>query len=345
MPIDMHAHWVPQALAEALRARAEPPYFRPADDGSDTLHFPGMALPQRVTDLDAVIAGMNRHNFDAQLLSLGGLMLASLQVLRGAEAAPLCRLVNDAAADACRAHPGRFYALAVLPNEDIALAVAEFERAMALPGFIGAILPGGGFLDRRRADRWRPLFAAAQARGGAHFLIHDSLVFEDFQRPRGDKPDNEPVRRGTLAMQANLSSIMVTLNMTDYLDDFPDVGVQVHNLGGNVPFEISRMDHLALFQKREGGLPSRRFTRTIVDCNSFGAPAIELAVALYGADRIVLGTDGSEFGMDWSLRAIDEARIDKSQKRAILDGTAAGILKHFAGVEGTAARDATAEAG
>lgn len=329
MPIDMHAHWVPQALAEALRARTEPPYFRPAGDGRDLLHFPGFQGPQRVTDLAERIASMDRWGIGAQVLSLGGFMLTSLQVLRAKDAAPLCRLVNDAAADACRTWSGRFYSLAVLPNETIAMAAAEFDRAMAMPGTVGAILPGNGFLDRARAERWRPLFAAAQARGGALFLTHDGMTFEDFAAQPATKPDNEPIRRGTLAMQSHLSSIMATLNLTDFLDDFPDVTVQVHNLGGNVPFEITRMDHLHLFQKRDGELPSRRFDRTIVDCNSFSAPAIELAAALYGADRIVLGTDGSDFGSDWSLTAIRESRLTDGEKAAILDKTAAAILKRY----------------
>jgi hypothetical protein len=39
-------------------------------------------------------------------------------------------------------------------------------------------------------------------------------------------------------MQASLSAVMVTLCLTDYLAPYPDVMVHVHNLGGNIPYEI-----------------------------------------------------------------------------------------------------------
>ena len=86
------------------------------------------------------------------------------------------------------------------------------------------------------------------------------------------------------------------------------------------------MDHMFLFRGTGDSLPSARCTRTLFDCNSLGAQAIELGVALYGADRIMFGTDGSAFGAEWSTRAIEEARIEDWEKQAILEGTAAALL-------------------
>jgi predicted TIM-barrel fold metal-dependent hydrolase len=269
---------------------------------------------------------MERYGIDVQLLSLGNRMLNAIQCAAAKDALPLCRVFNDAASAACRAHPGKFFALAMLPYEDIAAAREEFERAIGLPGIVGATLPGGGFLDYDTALRYRPVLEAGQKRGGAHFLVHDCYLYEDYARLDGRSPDNRRVREDTLQLQAHLSSIMVTLNMTDLLDDFPDVTCQVHNLGGNTAFEISRMDHIALFTKSEDDLPSRRYRRTLVDCNSFAAPAIELAAKLYGADRMMMGTDGTDFGTEWSLKAIAEARLTEAEKRAILTGTAASLL-------------------
>ena len=100
-------------------------------------------------------------------------------------------------------------------------------------------------------------------------------------------------------MQASLSSVMVTLCLTDYLAPYPDATVHVHNLGGNIPYEVERMDHRCLLDTPKEELPSSRFRRAkvYVDCNSFGPRAIEAAVRLYGAERIVCGTDGTEFGV------------------------------------------------
>ena len=73
---------------------------------------------------------------------------------------------------------------------------------------------------------------------------------------------------------------MVTLCLTDILAPYPDATVLVHNLGGNIPYEIERMDHRQLLDTPNEELPSSRFRRAkvFVDCNSFGARAIEAAV-------------------------------------------------------------------
>jgi predicted TIM-barrel fold metal-dependent hydrolase len=203
----------------------------------------------------------------------------------------------------------------------------ELERMLAKPGMVGAVLPGDGFLSLRRAERFRPLFEAANARG-ALFLIHYGKLADDPDAPRPDLSDNGGVRRGTLDMQARISSNMITFCMTDFLDDYPNVTVISHNLGGNIPFEIERLDHRSMIDRPNDELPSKRIraARLLVDCNSFGPRAIEMAVAVYGADKIVCGTDGTSFGMDWTQRAMAEARISEAEKEAILEGNAAAAL-------------------
>ena len=67
-----------------------------------------------------------------------------------------------------------------------------------------------------------------------------------------------------------------------------------------------------------------------VDCNSFGPRAIEAAVDLYGAERIVCGTDGSEFGCDWTRKALADARISEEAREQILHRNAAAMLARVA---------------
>ena len=153
----------------------------------------------------------------------------------------------------------------------------------------------------------------------AVFLIHHGPKPGDAFPKVGGETDNARRRNGTLDMQATLSSVMVTLCLTDFLAAHPDVTVVVHNLGGNIPFEIERMDHRSLLDTPQEELPSSRFrkAKVFVDCNSFGARAIEMAVELYGADRIVLrhgwqrvrgGLDaqGAGGGEDWGSGAGDD---------------------------------------
>jgi len=333
MAIDMHSHWYSRGLVDALQLRTRLPYVRPGEDGRHYIQYAGTKAPvwPGYTDIGARMETMAAHGVDRHLVSLGNRMLNALLSAGAEEAAPLCRIFNDDASAACQAHPGRLFALAMLPYENIPAAVQEFERAIELPGIIGASFPGNGFLDSGRAQRFLPLLDAAQRRGGAHFMVHHAYLFEEFANLPAPPPDNAGPRQSSLETQSSLSSIAVTLNMTDILDAFPDITVQIHNLGGNLPMEISRMDHMFLFRGTGDSLPSTRFTRTLVDCNSMGAQAIELGVALYGAERIMFGTDGSDFGADWSNRAIADARIEDWEKDAILEGTAARLLARHDG--------------
>jgi len=75
-------------------------------------------------------------------------------------------------------------------------------------------------------------------------------------------------------------------------------------------------------------LPSSRFRRAkvYVDCNSFGPRAIEAAVRLYGAEHIVCGTDGTEFGCEWTSKALAEAEIGEDARAQILHRNAAAML-------------------
>jgi len=163
------------------------------------------------------------------------------------------------------------------------------------------------------------------------FIHNGPRPGDAYPKVAGDT-DNARRRNGTLDMQASLSSVMVTLSLTDYLADYPDAMVHVHNLGGNIPYEVERMDHRSLLDTPNEELPSSRFrkAKVYVDCNSFGPRAIEAAVNLYGAERIVCGTDGTEFGCDWTRKALADAQIGEEAREQILHRNAATMLARVA---------------
>ena len=334
MMIDMHAHWKPSEVADALRARTREPRIVRGTDGVEMLKAPRMAdtlLAEAFSEALVELARMDRQDVSVSVLSvLGSFCWIEAQPID--EALPLCRKVNDGLATICAKHPGRFAAFAALPLTDMAAAAAEFERAMGLPGVIGAQLPGNLFLTRDDAEAARPLLAVANRHKAVIFIHHGPRPGDAFPKFAGGT-DNARRRNGTLDMQASLSSVMVTLCLTDLLTDYPDATVVVHNLGGNIPYEVERMDHRCLLDTPDEELPSTRFRRAAaiyVDCNSFGPRAIEAAVRLYGAERIVCGTDGSAFGVDWTRKALGEAEIGAEAREAILHRNAAAIMARVA---------------
>jgi predicted TIM-barrel fold metal-dependent hydrolase len=332
--IDMHAHWKPAEVADALRARAKEPRISRNQDGVEVLKYPRMGeepLATAFDDVDFHLARMDRQGVEMSVLSLvGSFCWIESQPLE--VSGPLCRRVNDRLSAICREHPGRFAAFAALPLTDLAAAAEELERVLGLPGMIGAQIPGNAFLTRDDADAMRPLLEVANRHRAVLFIHHGPRPGDAFPKVAGDT-DNARRRNGTLDMQASLSSVMVTLCLTDYLAPYPDVTVQVHNLGGNIPYEVERMDHRSLLDTPEEELPSSRFrkAKVYVDCNSFGPRAIEAAVSLYGAERIVCGTDGSEFGCEWTRKALADARIGEEERELILHGNATAMLARVVG--------------
>ena len=326
--IDMHTHWKPAEVADALRARSKEPRILHNSDGAEVLksRMGEEPLANAFDDAGVHLARMDRQGVEISVLSLLG-SFCWIEAQPPEVSGPLCKRVNDQLSAICHDHPGRFAAFAALPLTDMQAAATELERALALPGIIGAQLPGNFFLTRNDAEATRPLLEVANRHRAVLLIHHGPRPGDAFPKVAGNT-DNARRRNGTLDMQASLSSVMVTLCLTDFLAPYPDVMIQVHNLGGNIPFEVERMDHRSLLDTPEEELPSSRFrkAKVFVDCNSFGPRAIEAAVSLYGAERIMCGTDGSAFGVDWTRKALADAQIGETAREQILHRNAAAML-------------------
>src|ERR1700680_3239346 len=283
--IDMHAHWRPAEVADALRARTREPRILRNQDGVEVLKAGRMGeapLAEAFDDVDFHLDRMDRQGVEVSVLSLlGAFCWIEAQPLD--VSGPLCRRVNDRLSAICEEHPGRFAAYAALPLVDIAAAAAELERALGLPGMIGAQIPGNAFLTRSDAEAMRPLMEVANRHHAVLFIHHGPRPGDAFPKVANDT-DNARRRNGTLDMQASLSSVMVTLCLPALLAEYPDVAVVVHNLGGNIPYEVERMDHRCLLDTPNEELPSSRFRKATgyVDCNSFGPRAIEAGGSPHG---------------------------------------------------------------
>src|SRR6202049_2564842 len=229
MMIDMHAHWRPAEVADALRARTREPRIARNQDGAEVLKSGRMGealLAEAFDDVDFHLCRMDRQGVEVSVLSLlGSFCWIESQPLE--VSGPLCRRVNDRLSAICQEHPGRFAAFAALPRTDRAAAAEELERVLGLPGMIGAQIPGNAFLTRDDADAMRPLMEVANRHRAVIFIHHGPRPGDAFPKVAGDT-DNARRRNGTLDMQASLSSVMVTLSLTDYLADYPDVMVHVH---------------------------------------------------------------------------------------------------------------------
>lgn len=332
MAIDLHVHWVPETLAEQLRARRVAPWIERAADGAEWLQMPigRLAFTESYTDMGARLDFMDGLGVGRQVLSFPGLF--GLDSRPAAEALPLLRLYNDETATLCGQHPDRFSGLAALPFDDIAAAVAEYRRARDDLGLIGAILPNNFFLSLDLAARLGPILDVAEEVGG-HLFIHPGRRPEQAETMDavGDAAGatryaDSVMARRQLEIQHQVAEAMVTLIYGDLLDGYANFSIHIANIGGTLALVIERIQETARLRAPGEAPPMHRLRRLYVDSSSMGPRAIEAAVAIYGADRVVLGSDCPIYSTEFSLRALDEARIDAEARAAIRTGNAAAML-------------------
>jgi predicted TIM-barrel fold metal-dependent hydrolase len=323
---DTHAHWVPPSLATLLRARVAAPRIEQVPGGGGEVFVTYQGLTPLTASLTASaerLSAMALWGISRQVLSLSSLF--GVECLPALEAAPLCAAFNNEVGELATRHPDRFLGLAILPLADPTSAAAELERAHTM-GLRGAVLAADGFQTPEDAARLATLLRAAD-RLGSHLFIHPGPVVPPPERMVRSLPGHEAwQRRIVLETQGRLSEAVVTLGLSGLLDAYPGVTVQVANLGGAIPFLVERMDEVA---RREGApLPSEllRGRRLFVDTASFGPRAIAQAVACFGVEHILLGSDCPIFDAGRAVQAVEAAELDMSAKALVLSGNAGRLF-------------------
>ena len=162
--IDVHAHFLPPVYREALRSAG----LKSVDGG---MPIPNWS-PERALDL------MDEVGITAALLSVSS---PHVSFVEGAEAAALCRSVNDEAAELRDRHPERFGAFAILPLPDVATSLLELDRALDELELDGVALPthaAGRYLGDKQ---FAPVLERLDDRGVAVFVHPTSpCCFEAF---------------------------------------------------------------------------------------------------------------------------------------------------------------------
>lgn len=324
MAIDLHAHWIPHSLANCLRKRHAIPRIESDGYGGERLVMPigTLQFTSDYCDIESRVRLMDHLGVTRQVLSLPGLF--GVDSLPAEEALPMVQSFNRELAMVCAEHPDRFWGLAALPLADLELSAEELRRARRELGLLGAILPINAFTRLCQAEHLRLLLTVADNLG-AHLFLHPGRRPDESGLAPPPIRDHEMARRA-LDVQTEVAEAMITLLMSDFLDEFPRVSVHVANLGGTFPAIIERIDHMTHLRTPGQPLPSSRARRVHVDCSSLGPIALEQAVRVYGVDRIVLGTDCPIFNTEWTLQAVKDARLSSAERERILVTNARDLL-------------------
>jgi len=249
------------------------------------------------------------------------------------ELRPFFRGLNDELAAIVHAHPGRFLGVAALPTTDTAWAAEELARAHQELGLIGGALPLNAFASLESARTLAPVFAAGQ-KLGSHFFIHRAPASPQLpgQPPLIVPTDTESVRWSVIS-NTHLVNGALTLGLTDFLDPYPDVSVQVIMLGGFLPYII---DSVVATGPRLGIKdPLSRLRRIYLEPGPYSGSNsdwVAYAANKFGADRILFGTDYGVGGgaatdrLAPSVAALDKVLTPAQRQLIYIDNTVA-LLK------------------
>ncbi|HEY1363526.1 MAG TPA: amidohydrolase family protein [Xanthobacteraceae bacterium] len=325
MAIDMHSHYY-GGLIEALRHRTARPRIAVDAAGRNVLHAmtASTMVSPGYTEVPARLRYLDSSGIRTQLMTFPGAL--GMDVIGEPEVSTIIRNYNDELAAICRASGGRLLGLAGLPLADMGKAAHELRRVRRELGLLGAILPGNLFLSIERAERLRPVFAAADELG-ALLMIHPGLAPNE--SAPGPFPDCSLYRASVLALQASIAQMGITLVCSDLLDRYPNAAIQLVNLGGTLPFVLERIEAVDKSRRPQAPFPSERLRRLYYDCASLGPRALQLAVKTFGADRIMLGTDYPIFELNPVADTVGKAEIDDDERDFVLRRTAESVISRL----------------
>ncbi len=335
--VDWHSHYLSDAELNFLAARTSPPRLVRAADGTARIENIATASGAALS-----FAGVSRSSIEARLRQLDEngvqrqlltqtLPLGFDATLSIDEQRRLYRAYNDELATVIAGYPDRFLAVAALPSADPVWAAAELRRAQRELKFIGGSLPLNAFATLRSARTLEPLFQEGQ-RLGSHFFIHRasaSSLLPD--QPAVVLPEDTGFARWGLINGAHLTAGGITLGLTDFLDPYPDVSVEIVMLAGFTPHLLDTW----VAAGRNNGIadPLARLRRLYLDTGPYSRNGewVALAARKLGADRILFGTDYGVGGGDRgaiapSLAALDAA-LTHAERQLIYIGNSRELLR------------------
>jgi aminocarboxymuconate-semialdehyde decarboxylase len=323
--IDIHAHYFPQTYfdlfnSEGQRYNAE---FHRTEQGIffKTPVESNGPLPGKFIDLKQRLADMDAQGVAVQALSLTGPMVYWAD---GEFSHKLAMAWNDGAVAAHQANPDRFVVLATLPMLDPDRAVDEVNRVSKLPGVRGVYM--GTNIEGRDLDDplFEPIFTRIEALSLPVFLHPLPPIL-------GGKRLQPYSLTNLVAYPLDTTVAAAHLIFGGVMDRHPNLVIVLPHAGGALLNITGRLDHgwnVIPAAKLSAQTPSAYLHRFMYDTIIHSKPMMDFFISQVGADRIMLGSDYCfPVGYDRPVEAVEELRLSSEQRKMILGGTAAKLLK------------------
>ena len=295
-----------------------------------------------LVDLEARFRVMDLFDDYVQVISLPN----PPEILGGADhCVEACTIANDGMAELVARHPDRFPAfVAAIPMNDPDKAVIELDRAIKSLKASGVQLHTNVLGKPLDAAEFKPVFAKMHAYD-LPIWLHPTRTadFPDYQSERKSKYEIW----WTFGWPYETSAAMARIVFSFYFDEFPDLKIITHHMGGMVPYFEGRVGpgwaQLGSRTTHEDYSPVLKklkhphadyFKKFYADTALFGSSAATLCgLNYFGSDHVLFASDSPfdpEKGPAYireTIRVIDSLPISEDERRKIYEGNARRLLK------------------
>ncbi|MBI2509555.1 MAG: amidohydrolase family protein, partial [Betaproteobacteria bacterium] len=278
LAVDLHCHVHTPAADEIAKQTAVPPPDPLARHGSrrsaERQAQLRRELDRKLTSIEQRLADMDRMGIDVQAISTSpNQYYYRIEPDLGRRTS---RAINERLAEIAASHPDRFVALGTVPMQEPELAVAELVE-------IGTNIRKTELSD----PRFERLWAKAEALGAVIFL--HPAGYTDASRLKEHFLTN--VIGNPLDTTLALSHIV----FGGVLERYPGLKFVAAHGGGYLGHYPARMDHAYRVRPECHDHitrpPSHYLKKIYYDTMVFGAAQLDHLVNLWGAGRVVIGTD------------------------------------------------------
>src|SRR5262245_14588662 len=320
--VDSQTHWYPRLLWDAYTERTEYPRCRREGDGYVFELAPDRWFPIRphFYELERQLELYDAAGIDVVISSSAS--FGDVDGLPVEQAREVALALNEARAHAEREHPGRFYGLATIPWQDPDAALDVLEDAVTRLGLRGALIHSnvaGAPID---SEQLRHVYARLSDLGVPLCLHPARTIMEDRLRDYG--------LEYLLGYMFDSSLAALRLVLSGILAELPGLKVVHPHCGATLPYLAGRIDS-SYSQPYSLGTkwstsPSRYLAGLYTDTMSQSPATLTFALAFYGADHVMFGSDYPYFEPPTELAFVRRALDGTGEEDAVLGGNALALF-------------------
>lgn len=321
MLIDMHCHYLPQALLRGLKQRDAAPRVTERDGVPVIEYGPRSAVPLRpaFTEVDIILQEMDEAGVNHSVLSV---TIPGVDWFEQGDASALADECNRETAELCRLSPDRLSGLATVPLQFPDEAADVLRRAVEM-GLKGAMIysnVAGGHLD----DPARRQFFDAAAELDVPILLHPTY----------------PLCAPTVAAHGMIeiagflfdtTTAALRLIFDGLYERHPDFKFIVPHAASLIPYFVGRIDYFGEIRPGSTGHLSapagahirKLFTDSV--CN--WPPALRLAIDFFGVEKVMLGSDRPFWPVSMATDVLDALDLGPEERAMIEYENAARLFQ------------------